>query len=158
MLVRVCYLRFPAPESVSFLFVIFAIIAGIAERNKTWRLVCMVAFPVCMMVCYKNRVFRFAFAPLACIVVPVKDIFSDVPACKLAILVVCSFRDGGLPSSCALSSCVSNDAVSTTIFVIGNILCAFSTIAKWDWILCSMLGASQPLRLLDIRLSNRFFL
>ena len=54
----------------------------------------MVAFPVCMMVCYKNRVFRFALTPLAGIVVPVKDIFSDVPACKLAILVVCPLRDG----------------------------------------------------------------
>lgn len=157
MLVRVCYLRFPSPESVSFLFVIFAIIAGIAERNKIWRFVCMVTFPVCMMMCYKNWIFRFSFTPLAGIVVPVKDIFSDVPACKLAILVVCPLRNG-LPSSCALSSCVSNDAVSTTIFVTGNILCTFSTIAKWDWILCSMLGASQPLCLLDTRLSNRFFL
>ena len=54
----------------------------------------MVAFPVCMMVCYKNWIFRFAFAPLACIVVSVKDIFSDIPTCKLAILVVCPLRDG----------------------------------------------------------------
>lgn len=66
----------------------------------------MVTFPVCMMVCYKNRVFRFALTPLTCIVVPVKDIFSDIPACKLAILVVCPLRDWVAFQLCFKQLCI----------------------------------------------------
>ena len=98
----------------------------------------------------KHRVFRSAVTMLTNVPVSEKNVLADVPEAELFALLVL------FPLQCLNSSagCMSKEVVSTEIFVTGDSRITVSMRDKCALIRFSTDGASHPLRLVRMRLSN----